>query len=126
MKTAVIILGHGSKRGGNDAALKLLAEELRRSGGEIIEYAFLQYAQPTADAAVDHCVRQGAKKIVIVPFFLQEGVHVRKDIPAFIEKVKKRHPTLDVRVTDYVGAHPLMAQIIKELVGNTKETREVV
>ena len=118
MKTAVIILGHGSRSGGNDATLKRIAEEIRRSSGEneIIDYAFLQYAEPTVDDVLDRCVKQGAKEIVIVPFFMQAGAHVTRDIPEFLEKAKKQHPALDIRVTAHVGGHPLMTKIIVDLV----------
>ncbi len=121
MKTAVIILGHGSRSDGNDAALKGLLAAIRESvSSDIVEYAFLQYAKPTPDEALDRCIRQGVKKIVIIPFFMQSGVHVTKDIPAFLEKAKQNHPTLDIRVTDYVGAHPLMEQIVADLIRESK------
>ena len=121
MKKAVIILGHGSRGGGNDTALKRIAEELQRSAGEItIEYGFLQYAQPSADAALDRCIAQGVKEIVIVPFFMQAGGHVTRDIPAFLDKARARHPECDIRSTDYVGAHPLMTKIVMDLVDKAK------
>jgi sirohydrochlorin ferrochelatase len=120
MKKAIIILGHGSRGGGNDTALKRIAEELQRSSGKIIEYAFLQYAQPTADVALERCIKQGAKEIVIVPFFMQAGAHVMRDIPAFLDKARARHPECDIRSTDHVGSHPLMMQIVTDLAGNKK------
>ncbi len=121
MKMAVIILGHGSRGDGNDAAVKRIVASIRESvSSDIVEYAYLQYVQPTPEEAVDQCIQQGAKKIVIVPFFLQAGVHVRRDIPAFLEKAKKQHPTLDFRVTDYVGAHPLMEQIVADLIRKSR------
>jgi sirohydrochlorin ferrochelatase len=119
MKTAVIILGHGSRSNGNDSAIKRVAAAMKISSGyAIVEYAFLQYAQPTTDAVLDRCIEQGAKDIIIVPFFLQAGTHVMKDIPDFLDKAKIRHPNCNFRLTDYVGAHPLMAQIVMDLVGN--------
>jgi sirohydrochlorin ferrochelatase len=124
MKTAVIILGHGSRGGGDDSALRRIVEEVRRSGGKIIEYAFLQYSQPSADAALERCIEQGAKEIVIVPFFLQAGVHVMKDVPAFLEKAKGQHPTVEIRMSDPVGTHPLMAKIVADLArGIEKDVR---
>jgi sirohydrochlorin ferrochelatase len=121
MKTAVIILGHGSRGNGNDAAIKRVVEAIKMSRShDIVEYAFLQYAQPTPDEALDRCLRQGAKEIVIVPFFMQSGVHVTQDIPVFLEKARKQHPAFEIRVTDYVGAHPLMTQIVMDLVGKAK------
>jgi sirohydrochlorin ferrochelatase len=121
MKTAVIILGHGSRGGGNDAAVKRVVAAIRGSlSSDIVEDAYLQYAQPTPEEAVERCVRQGAKKIVIVPFFLQSGVHVTKDIPAFLEKATQKYPLLDIRVTDHVGTHPLMGQIVADLIRKSR------
>jgi sirohydrochlorin ferrochelatase len=116
VKTAVIILGHGSRGNGNDAALRRMAEEIKRTGGEIVEYAFLQYAEPTVDVALDRCIEQGAKEIVIVPFFMQAGAHVMRDVPAFLDKARMQHPKLVIRATDHVGAHPLMTRIVMDLV----------
>ncbi len=125
MKTAVIILGHGSRGGGNDAAVKRIVAATRESvSSDIVEYAYLQYTQPTPEEAVDRCIQQGAKKIVIVPYFMQAGVHVTRDIPALIEKMKKRHPTVDIGVTDYIGAHPLMEQIVADLIRKSRESRQ--
>jgi sirohydrochlorin ferrochelatase len=125
MKTAVMIVGHGSRDSGSDSAVKRIVEAIKMgSSGEIVEYAFLQHAQPTPGEALDRCVRQGAKKIVLVPFFMQSGVHVTRDIPAFVEKAKKQHPAMDIRVTAYVGAHPLMQKIIIDLVEKAKGDRQ--
>lgn len=121
MKTAVIILGHGSRGYGNDAQVKRIVAAIRESMScDIVEYAYLQYVQPTPEEAVERCVQQGAQKIVIVPFFMQAGVHVTKDIPALLEKEKQRHPTLDIRVTDYVGTHSLMEQIVADLIRKSR------
>jgi sirohydrochlorin ferrochelatase len=47
---------------------------------------------------------------------MQLGAHVTKDIPAFIEKAIKQHPNVEIMVTDFVGSHPLMAEIVLDLV----------
>jgi sirohydrochlorin ferrochelatase len=121
MKTAVIILGHGSRGGGNDTAVKQVVAAIRESvSSNIVEYAFLQYAQPTPDEVLDRCIEQGAKKILIIPFFMQSGAHVTKDIPSFLEGARKKYPMIDIRVTDYVGAHPLMEQIVADLIRKSR------
>ncbi len=121
MKTAVVILGHGSRSGGADQAIKRVAAEIKRAGNfEIVEHAFLQYVRPSPHEALEKCIRQGANKIVIVPFFMQPGAHVTKDIPAFLEKTRKQHPTLDIIMTGFVGDHPLMTDIVLDLAGKSK------
>ena len=117
MKTAVIILGHGSKNLQDDMAIRQIVSAMKESGGaDIVEYAYLQYSQPSPGVTVERCVQQGADTIVVVPFFLQAGTHVRRDIPALLNEMKQKHLHLDIRATDYVGAHPLMNEIVKDLI----------
>ena len=113
MKTAVIILGHGSRSGKADEQIKHVAAEVRKSfGSAIVEHAFLQYAKPGAEEVLEQCIRLGASKVVIVPFFLQPGAHVAKHIPELREKAKKLHPDVDIKVTGFAGSHPLMIDIV--------------
>ncbi len=117
MKTAVIILGHGSRSGGDSTIGRVAASVKTRGGFEIVEYAFLQYARPIPDEALNRCISQGAKRIVIVPFFMQQGAHVTKGIPSLVERAKRQNPAVDIVVTDFVGSHPLMADIVLDLAG---------
>lgn len=119
MKTAIIILGHGSRSAGSDTAVQAVVSAMKKGGNDIVEHAFLQYVPPTPQDALERCVRQNAGRIVIVPFFLQAGAHVTRDIPELIEKARKRYPGVDITVTGYVGAHQLMAKIVEDLVGNS-------
>lgn len=117
MKTAVIILGHGSRTGDADSSIRRVAANVKTSGGfEIVAHAFLQYMRPQPEEVIEHCIRAGATKIVIVPFFLQAGAHVTKDVPALAAMTRTRYPDVEVVVTDMVGSHPLMATIVTERV----------
>ncbi len=122
VKTAVIILGHGSRSGNADGAIRKVADDLRGSGCAMdVEHAFLQYVPPTPEDALERCIGRKADRIVIVPFFLQAGAHVTRDIPELVVQARKQYPSVSIIVTDYVGAHPLMAKIVEELVESTKE-----
>jgi len=117
VKTAVIILGHGSKNSRSGDPLRQVAEEVKKLGSyDVVEYAFLQHGDPTPQNAIESCVRRNAGRIVIVPFFMQPGAHVARDIPALAEGIRKQNPTIDIFVTDYVGSHPLMPKIVVDLV----------
>jgi len=121
MKTAVIILGHGSRRNGAGDPLQALAEAVRQRGGYVaVEHAFIQYATPTFAEAVDSSLRQGAERIVVVPFFVQPGNHVSRDIPRMVHEAQREHPSVAFQVADHVGAHPMMAQIVEDLVAKVE------
>lgn len=117
MRTAVIILGHGSRSGDADSAIRKVADEVRSSGRyAVVEHAFLQYAPPAPGDVLQRCIGQTVDRVVIVPFFLQAGAHVTRDIPDLLEEARRRYPAVEIVVTDYVGAHPLMARVVDELV----------
>jgi len=117
MRTAVIILGHGSRRQGAGDPLASIAASLQATGNYLAaEHAFLQYARPSLADAVGSCARQGADRIVIVPFFVQPGNHVITDIPELVDALRTKYPGVAFSVTGHVGGHPMMVNIVEELV----------
>jgi len=126
MRTAVIILGHGSRNAGADEAIRKAVDGVKRTGSfAVVEHAFLQYVPPTPHEALERCAGKNVDRIVIVPFFLQAGAHVTKDIPELIEQSRKEHPKIEIIVTDYVGIHSLMAKVVEELAGGKNGTTRV-
>ena len=118
MRIAVIILGHGSRNAGADEAIRKVVDGVKQAGSfAVVEHAFLQYVPPTPQEVIERCVGLQVDRIVIVPFFLQAGAHVTRDIPELIEKARKEHRKIEIMVTDYVGAHPLMSRVVEELSG---------
>jgi sirohydrochlorin ferrochelatase len=118
IKTAVIILGHGSRTGNADSTIKRIEADLKSGGRfEMVAHAFLQYAPPNPEDVIEQCVRAGAARIVIVPFFLQPGAHVTRDVPELAAKARGKYPDVEIIITDLVGSHSLMATIISDLAG---------
>lgn len=125
MKSAVIILGHGSRSADANKSIQRTAVAVKKRGGfEIVEQAFLQHTLPALMETIEACARKNAERIVIVPFFMQPGAHVTRDIPALIEQARKKHPGIEILVTDFAGSHPLMAEIVMDLAGKTDESTE--
>jgi sirohydrochlorin ferrochelatase len=122
VNTAVIILFHGSRaEGAGDGVQRILANIRQRGEYDVVAEAFLQHAAPGLLDAVQQCVTLGKKTIVIVPFFLQMGMHVTADIPVLVEKARKRFPDIRIFLTDAVGSHPRMPEIVLDLAKKAQE-----
>jgi sirohydrochlorin ferrochelatase len=120
VKTGVVVLFHGSStEGSGDMAQRIVNDVTTRGKFDVVEKAFLQYGMPDFHEAIAKCVHHKATNIIIVPFFLQTGVHVTKDIPDHVDRVKRRWPDLKVSVTDAVGSHRLMVDVVLSLIGET-------
>lgn len=121
MKTAVIILFHGSRAEGSNATVHRIISEVRRRGHfDLVAEAFLQHATPGLRESIAFCIQQHAKKIVIVPFFLQLGTHVTADIPPLVNELRHGHPEIEIALTEPIGSHPLLVDAVLDLASLVK------
>jgi sirohydrochlorin ferrochelatase len=115
MGTALLLIAHGSRRDEANADLEALTEALRRRGPySLVGCCYLELAQPDIEAGGDHCVAQGARKVMMVPYFLSAGVHVTNDLEAARRLLQEKHPGVEFRLAEPIGRHPLMVEIIAE------------
>jgi precorrin-8X/cobalt-precorrin-8 methylmutase len=118
MKESILLLGHGSpKKDANklDHMAKMLHGMLHAGcADDCVQVAYLQFAEPGIAQAIDDCVRQGANKVILHPFFLSAGLHVTKDIPEMIDDARKRHPAVTFVYTEPLGTHEKLAHIAME------------
>ncbi len=115
MKTALLLIAHGSRQNEANADLHEMVSEMRKHGEfAVVEGAFLELAAPTIEESGAHCVDQGANRVVMLPYFLSAGVHVREDLTAIRQKLASQYPDVDFRLAEPLGPHPLLLRIVIE------------
>ena len=98
MATDVIILfAHGARDPEWARPVAAVAERLRqRFPDRLIEVAFLEFMKPTLPEAVervlDEAGGQPGARIQILPFFIAQGGHLRKELPEMLDALRERHP----------------------------------
>jgi sirohydrochlorin ferrochelatase len=115
MKTALLLIDHGSVRAEANALLADVARLLRElSGFAIIEHAHMELAEPTIVQGFDSCVAAGAGTIIVHPYFLAPGRHSTRDIPRLVADAAARHPAVQYRVSEPLGLHVKIAEVVLE------------
>jgi precorrin-8X/cobalt-precorrin-8 methylmutase len=123
-RTAVLFAGHGSRA--SDAAEAMLAavDNVRSRGTyPIVETGYLEMTEPDIPEALRRCVEQGATRVLVVPYFLHQGMHIRRDIPAVLRKEADRYPGLSVSMGRPIGLHADLANV---MVAGALETERLV
>ena len=111
----IIIVDHGSRRAAsNDLLLDVVQAFEDQYACSIVEPAHMELAEPSIATAFDKCARQGAKTVVIFPYFLLPGRHWDEDIPRLAAAAAANHPGVQFLVTAPLGLHPLMSQIMAD------------
>jgi sirohydrochlorin ferrochelatase len=122
MKTAILMMAHGSRIAeANDAARDVAAMVRELTGFEFVEVSFRELHEPDIQQGIDTCVDLGAERILLMPYFLFMGAHVRHDLPEEIEEAQKRHPGLIMEMGGHLGAHRKLAEIEAERIGEALE-----
>ena len=113
MQTALLLIAHGSRQPEANADLHHVADGLRCRGHAVVE-AFLELAEPGIDEGGRRCVEQGAGRVVLVPYFLSAGVHVRRDLSEARARLAARFPAVEFRLAEPLGRHPLLLDVVAE------------
>ncbi len=118
MKESILLLGHGSpKRDANNLERvgKMLHGMLHNGCTDgCVRVAYLQFAEPGIMDTIRAVVSQGAKKVILHPFFLSAGMHVTRDIPEMIEEARGLYPGVKFIYTEPLGIHEKLAHIVME------------
>jgi sirohydrochlorin ferrochelatase len=117
---ALLLIAHGSRREASNEEVRELAQCMAGqagSGFEMVMPAFLELAQPDIAEGVAQCVRQGAREIQVVPYFLSAGRHVAHDIPGEVAQAATEHPEVHISISPYLGRHPQIPELLLALAG---------
>lgn len=124
MKTALLLIAHGSRQKDANADLVELAIEIQKSEEyNIVEPAFLELAKPTIVDGAGQCIGKGAKRVIMVPCFLFAGVHATNDLKSWQKRLAKNHRDIKWLLAEPIGRHPLLRTI---LISRAKEADQEV
>ena len=122
MKSAIILVDHGSRVADANHQLERVAERLRERVPErLVKTAHMELAEPSLDQAIDACAAAGAEAVVVHPYFLAPGRHSREDIPRLAAAAAARHPGLRVTVSEPLGVHPGLVDAVLERVSECED-----
>jgi sirohydrochlorin ferrochelatase len=114
---AILLVDHGSRRPEANALLDSVAAELsQRMPDHVVRVAHMEIVEPTVAQGIDACVEAGAREIVVHPYFLGPGNHTRESIPHLVEVAAQRHPDLRVWISEPLGLHTKLVDVIVERV----------
>jgi sirohydrochlorin ferrochelatase len=114
MPTAILLIAHGSRHAEANADLHHVAAELRARGHSIVAASFLELAAPDVPEGARRCVQAGADRVVLVPYFLSAGLHVRRDLTSLREDLEQQHPGVAFVLAEPLGQHPLLVEVVSQ------------
>ncbi|MFN0165145.1 MAG: sirohydrochlorin chelatase [Bryobacteraceae bacterium] len=113
MSTGLVIFAHGSSvEAANEAVRRVARAVAGRSGFDRVETAFLEMASPDLPEAIQRLRAQGIRRVVVMPYFLTPGIHIRRDLPRIVESISNIHQDVEIQVSESLEGHPALADIV--------------
>jgi sirohydrochlorin ferrochelatase len=114
LNQALLLIAHGSRHAEANADLHHVAEGLKQRGHEIVVASFLELARPDIAEGGRQCVAAGAGRVVLLPWFLSAGVHVRRDLSAARDELARAFPGVEFLLAEALGRHPLLLDVAEQ------------
>lgn len=111
--TGITVFGHGSSvESANEAVRHFTIELGRRGGFPLIETSFLELGQPDLPEAVRRLVNQGATRIIVIPYFLTLGIHLKRDLPRIVAELRLIHSSVGFEIAGPMDGHTALLDIL--------------
>jgi sirohydrochlorin cobaltochelatase len=112
MREGLVLFAHGARDARWAEPFQAILARVRSNTEVPVELAFLELMAPDFVTAVDLLASQGCDRIKVVPLFLGQGAHLRRDLPDLINRAREKHPALGISAVDAVGENPAVLEAL--------------
>lgn len=113
-QTCLVLVGRGTTDPDANGEVAKAARMLEEGMGYgSVQVCYSGTAKPLVADGLRAAALQGYRRLVVLPFFLFDGVLVKR-IYAAAEALQEREPELEILKAGYFGAHPYVAEVLLE------------
>jgi sirohydrochlorin cobaltochelatase len=104
IRSAIILFAHGARDPQWATPFQRMRSILQARAPTVpVELAFLESMPPTLLEAMSSLAARGAERVTLVPLFMAQGGHLRKDLPEIVNRACAQNPGLIVRTAPAIG-----------------------
>lgn len=103
----------------------MLAQRIQEAASyACVRASFLGPGQPEPGPAIAEAAEAGFQHVVVIPYFMTPGTHLRRDLPMLVAVEKQKWPDLEIQLGRSLDDHPEMASLILSRIrGVTEEVK---
>lgn len=126
VKEAIILLGHGSRVPDAGRNMEKVASGLKEKYAyEIVEVCYMSRLGPHFPEIFKKCVDQGAQQVMVVPYFLHDGLHLVLDIPSMMQKIARQYPGVRLVMGENLGFDAVLVDLVHRRITDSRGLDDV-
>lgn len=125
-KSAVILLGHGSRVPDAGKNMHKVARGLQdKYGHDVVEVCYMSRLGPHFPETFEKCVRQGVTRVMVIPYFLHDGLHLVLDIPEMMQEMAEKFPNVEVILGKNLGYDKVLVDLVERRITDSQDCCDV-
>ena len=109
----LVLFAHGARDPEWARPFEAIRDRVRAQRPQLpVALAYLEMMSPSLEEALDAVAAQGASSIRVVPLFMAQGGHLKKDLPRILEDIRARKPQVAVTLETAIGDVPELLDAI--------------
>jgi sirohydrochlorin ferrochelatase len=121
----IILIGHGSRATGADDDMENISAGLRKKLGVRVLTCRLEGRGATFAEVFEKCAERGAKEVLVIPYFLHSGVHLRRDIPNLMLEGVQKHPEINLILGKHLGFDEALVDLVAKRIKESKDLEDI-
>ena len=109
----VLLIGHGSKDPNAKTSLQYVVDRLQDSYRNV-SLCWLEIEEPNIKQGIDVCAKNSPNVLVIVPYFLHRGAHVKRDIYEDLNPAMEKSGIKNIFITKHLGTDIKLIDLVIE------------
>lgn len=123
---AIILLGHGSRVPDAGRHMERVAEGLKaRYRYRIVEICYMSRLGPHFPEIFERCIEQGATSVMVIPYFLHDGLHLVLDIPEMLQEAAAQRPDVRVVLGRNLGFDDILVDLVERRIETSLDCPDV-
>lgn len=111
MNDALILFAHGARDPEWANPMRRVQAAICQRWPEMpVELAFLEFMAPDLEAAARTLCAQGARRVTILPMFIAQGGHLKREVPEIVARLRSTWPEVEFSLSGAIGEHESVVQ----------------
>jgi len=107
----VVVIGHGSSDRRAREAFIVTIKHISLFYKNV-EFCFLELDKPSIEEGIKLILKKDPKFLLIMPYFLHKGIHIKQDIGNEIRNVLQKYPFSNTFIADHIGVDEKMITLL--------------
>ncbi|MBI4179765.1 CbiX/SirB N-terminal domain-containing protein [bacterium] len=114
--SALVIVSHQSLVRRGSLQLRRIGSRLRAERNFIAIYDVNIAGKGGLENLARKIDKSGIRSVLVLPFFLHDGYHVRVELPSRLRTLRRTHPRLKLRLLPHLGSHPDLGDLVRDII----------